>query len=86
MGKNILAYLAFSCAGKNKKKLAKLEEKIRSVCSAQGNKNVLIIGLELFILSRVRIEVLASQTKIRSFVTCRSAVDFFIELFSNTPE
>ena len=41
-----MAYLAFSCAGKNKK--------IRSVRSVLGNKNILIIGLELFILSRVR--------------------------------
>ena len=49
------------------KKLAKLEEIIRSVRSVYGNKNILIIGLEFFILSRVRTKVLASQTKILSF-------------------
>ena len=43
------------------------KKKFFSVRSVWGNKNVLIIGLELFILSRVQIKVLASQTKIQSF-------------------
>ena len=64
----ILAYLALSCADKNKN-LAKLEEEIRSVRSVYREiKNILIIVLEVFILSRVRTKVLASQTRIRSFV------------------
>ena len=46
---------------------------------------VLIIGLELFILSRVQIKVLASQTKIQSFDHVDPPSISFIETFPITP-
>ena len=62
------------------KKLAKLEEKKRSVHSYREIKNIWIIGLVLFIFyPGSKLKFWHPKQKFNFLITCRSANDFFIE-------